>query len=87
MSEKRFILAYGNGNEAIFEDRKHFYSKRMNNKEVEKMLNSLAEENEQLKSTIIHLEEECGARENDYMNLKKQLDKIPPRIKEIWLNG
>ena len=47
----------------------------------------MRKENEQLKSTIIHLEEECGARENDYMNLKQQLDKIPPRIKEIWLNG
>ena len=30
------------------------------------LLNSLSEENEQL---------------------KQQLDKIPPRIKEIWLNG
>ena len=45
---------------------------------------NLAEENEQLQSTITHLEEEIGARENDYMNLKKQFHKIPKNIREVW---
>ena len=48
MSEKRFVLAYEKGNEAIFEDRDYPYPKRMTNKEVEKKLNELYDENEQL---------------------------------------
>lgn len=54
------------------------------NGEQQATISAFKEENEQLKSTIIHLEEECGARENDYVNLKKQLDKIPKNIREVW---
>ena len=39
MSEKRFVLAYENGNEAIFEDLDYPYRKRLTNREVEKLLN------------------------------------------------
>lgn len=39
MNEKRFKLAYEKGNEAIFEDLAHSFSKRLTNKEVEKLLN------------------------------------------------
>ena len=52
--------------------------------EQQATINKLKEENEQLKSTITHLQEECGARENDYVNLKKQFHKIPKNIREVW---
>lgn len=55
MSEKRFILAYEKGNEAIFEDNNHIFPKRMTNKEVEKMLNSLNEENKKLQKQVEEL--------------------------------
>lgn len=54
---KRFVLAYEKGNEAIFEDRDYPYPKRMTNKQVERKLNELAEENEQLKSLLKEAEE------------------------------
>lgn len=83
MSEKRFVL-----DDSYLIDTKGRDILGYNiNSDLVDLLNSLAEENEQLKSTIIHLEEECGARENDYVNLKNQLNKIPPKIKEVWLNG
>jgi len=72
MSEKRFKLAYEKGNEAIFEDLDHPYPRRMTNKEVENLLNeqqsaiqSLKEENEQLKkekAKLIERLRECGMR-------------------------
>ena len=59
MSEKRFVLSYEKGNEAIFEDRKDVYPKRMTNKEVERKLNeqqttitALKEENDILKQKL-----------------------------------
>ena len=61
MSEKRFVLAYEKGNEAIFEDRDYIYPKRMSNKEVEKKLNELNDENNQLKSLLKDAEEEIEA--------------------------
>ena len=60
--------------------------------EVIKLLNDYVE-------TIAHLEKEIGAMKNDLtivhrknkelfienLTLKKQLDSIPPKIREVWL--
>ena len=85
MSKKRFEKGYDDKGNALYiydnQTDKMYY---LHLEGVINLLNSLAEENEQLKSTIIHLEEECGARENDYENLKKQFHKIPKNIREVW---
>ena len=61
MSEKKFLL---NTMKVPYEILQN--NKPMHLIDVVILLNSLLEENEEL---------------------KQQLDKIPPRIKEIWLNG
>ena len=71
---KRFVLAYEKGNEAIFEDRDYPYPKRMTNKQVERKLNELAEENEQLKLVISKLDEDNTYYIVENRRLKEKYD-------------
>ena len=101
MSEKQFTFVCDDES-CYFKDDK----RALTCLEVVDLLNELYDENEQLRQTVQHLEEECGARENDidtYMKtiktqqvriycqdkqiqtLQNQLNKIPPNIKEVWL--
>jgi len=76
VSEKRFILAYEKGNEAIFEDNNHIFPKRMTNKEVEKMLNSLNEENKQLLYKLQQIEEYLQIKIDECKNHKKMKEIV-----------
>lgn len=51
------------------------------------VLNEQQEEIEELIITIKLYEADIIEKDNKIKQLKQQLDKIPPRIKEIWLNG
>ena len=90
MSEKRFIVesveitdCCTSRIEKVITDTRELYSYE-DLYELCDDINKLNDENEQLQSTITHLEEEIGARENDYVNLKKQFHKIPKNIREVW---
>ena len=82
MSEKRFTRGKGLFQDGFFtetiNDKKtgeRYYdgvkSNYQSSIEIVKLLNSLWEENEQLRQTVQHLEEECGARENDIVKLRE----------------
>lgn len=80
---KRFVLAYEKGNEAIFEDRDYPYPKRMTNKQVERKLNELAEENEQLKSLLKDAEEEIETlKKSNQCSMEALANKISKRVAE-----
>lgn len=93
MSDKRFILAYENGNEAIFENRKHFYPIRMTNKEVERKLNeqqdtiiTLKGRLEKINGGYGHLTHRKGLTANEWLiqSQEKELKKKDDRISE-WI--
>ena len=86
MSEKRFVLAYKKGNEAIFEDRDYPYPKRMTNKEVEKKLNELNDENEQLRQRYYALKKENDRLENNIIHLNESNDCKEKNLKIMELS-
>lgn len=50
------------------------------------LLNSLSEENEQLRQIATRTEEEKEHYADLYNELAKELEKIPPKIREVWLD-
>ena len=83
MSEKRFEVE---NERTVYDNLLHrgfVCSWKVDAQELVGLLNSLVDENRELRQTVTHLEEECGARENDIVNLKKENEQLKEINKEI----
>lgn len=87
MNEKRFELD-GTG---IFDNKTNrFFYKTFDNEEVVDLLNELSEENEQLKEKLqeedfCRLFDKLNEQQNIISKLESDLQKIPPKIRELWI--
>ena len=77
MSEKRFVWDKDlDRNRTITDTKTNRVYDKYSWEELEDVLNELNDENEQLRQTVQHLEEECGARENDITKLREMNEQL-----------
>ena len=80
MSERRFWFVIDKGELDYVQD--NVTKERITVTELEDLLNELAEDNRKLRQTL----EQTEKRINYWQTLYKEtLDKIPPKIKEVWI--
>lgn len=82
MSEKRFFTTLANDEYTLIQKKGNPRSTYLKYNEVVDLLNKI----QSLENTILSLENEVTRQKNQIKLLNGQFSKIPPKIREVWLN-